>query len=489
MKYLAVWCLIICVTLAFGQPYSVLTKLSQLDSLPVFAADSALTANIRKADSVAIAFQSKTDSIYTAYNSQLDKINAARNKMQQGIDSLNNLKIPTEGITRQLDSLSSIQNQLISEINSKVSELKSRATKELDEINLPEPLQGPFNKLKQSISEYKLPGIGTGELSLNNLDFSKYTNLKLPTLSDQLKLDPKLEDLLPDLKLDQISGLSKQVEAYSADVKQIVQGNFDDLASIDKTIEARVAGMEGVDQLQEGKAFLEKAKPDSAALMNMAKEMVQEQLLNPAMDHFAGKQAVLEQAMDKMSKLKNRYSEVKSLAELPKKLPNPLKGKPFIERLVPGITFQIQKSQYFLLDINPVLQYKLWPRISAGLGWNERIPFDGWKVKWGNERVYGPRAIVQFKWTKGITFTLQPEVMNTTVPSPLASIMGVDPAYRQWVPSVFVGIRKEFTVYKSIKGNSEVLFNLYDKDDMSPYGDRLSIRFGFDFPRQKKKVK
>lgn len=486
MKYLAVWCLTICVTFAFGQPDSVLTKFSQLDSLPVFAADSALTANIKKADSVTTAFQAKADSIHTVYKSQLDKINATRTTLQQKIDSLNNLKIPTGKLTYQLDSLTRLQTQVVGEVNTKLTDLRSRATKTLDEITLPEPLQEPFNKLKQSITDYTLPGLNTPQFSLGEIDLFKFSDLKLPTLTDQLKLDPKLENLVGDLNLDQVTGLTSQLKTYSSDIKNVVQGNFEDVKSIDKTIEAKIAGMEGVDQLQEGKAFLEKAKPDSAAIMNMAKEAVQEQLLNPAMDHFAGKQAVLQQAMDKMSKLKSRYTEVKSLAELPKRLPNPLKGKPFIERIVPGITFQIQKSNYFLLDVNPVVQYKIRPSLSAGLGWNERLPFDGWKVQGGNERVYGPRAIVQFKWVKGINFTLQPEVMNTTVPSPLASIMGVDPAYRQWVPSVFVGIRKEFTVYKNLKGNSEVLYNLYDKDDLSPYGDRLSIRFGFEFPMRKK---
>lgn len=226
---------------------------------------------------------------------------------------------------------------------------------------------------------------------------------------------------------------------------------MDEVKSVDKLIENKVAGMEGMEQLQEGKALMEKAKPDSAALANMAKE----QILQAAQDHFAGKEAVLQQAMDKMSKLKNKYSEVKSLSELPKRLHNPLKGKPFIERLVPGITFQIQKSQYFLLDVNPSLQYKIRPRLSAGIGWNERLPFDGWKIQGGNEHIYGPRAAIQFLWTKGIIFTLQPEVMNTTIPPALASLMGIDPAYRKWITSVFGGIKNSLRFIKASKATAK----------------------------------
>ena len=129
--------------------------------------------------------------------------------------------------------------------------------------------------------------------------------------------------------------------------------------------------------------------------------------------------------------------------------------------------------------------YLISPRLSAGAGWNQRLPFDGLSVT-SDESIYGPRAAFEFKWTKGINFRLLPEIMNTIIPPLIASSKGVDPAYREWVPSIFVGIKKDFTVYKNIKGNTEVLYNLYDKDGMSPYGDRLAVRFGFEFPIKKK---
>ena len=76
--------------------------------------------------------------------------------------------------------------------------------------------------------------------------------------------------------------------------------------------------------------------------------------------------------------------------------------------------------------------------------------------------------------------------MNTTIPPMVAQVKGVDPAYRR-EGSLFVGIKKYFTAFKQIKGNTEILYNLNDTDGMSPYGDKLSVRFGFDFPMKKKK--
>lgn len=463
---------------------SLLNKLNP-DSLFTLKADTLLSSKIQKADAITRAFHSGMDSVKADYQKQISTINNARTKVQHKLDSLNNLQLPTQKLTQQLDSLNRLQTEKLQAAITKINNLKSKATRSLDTIQLPPELQGPVNNLKQSINGFGVSGINTQNLSIGNVDLPDLTNTQLPTLADQIKLDPSLKNFSSEL--NQLNGFGNDLGTYEEDVKQLTQGNLNEIKSVDKLIENKVSGMEGMEQLQEGKALMDKAKPDSAALANMAKEVVQEQILNAAQDHFAGKEAVLQQAMDKMSKLKNRYSEVKSLSELPKRLPNPLKGKPFIERLVPGVSIQIQKSQFLLVDVNPTMLYKIRPRLSAGAGWNERLPFEGWRIQGGNERVYGPRMIVQFLWTKGINFRLQPEVMNTTIPPVLASSLGLDPSYRKWITSVFAGIKKEFTVYKSIKGNSELLYNFRDKDGMSPYADKVNVRFGFEFPMKKKR--
>jgi hypothetical protein len=262
-----------------------------------------------------------------------------------------------------------------------------------------------------------------------------------------------------------------------------VKGNVDDVKSLDKSFEEKAMSMEGMDQLKDGKELLGQSGQlaDSAALADKGKEMI----MNAAQDHFAGKEAILQQAMDKMTKFKTRYSEVASVADMPKRLPNPLKGKPLIERIVPGITYQIQTSSYFLLDVNPMVMYLITPHLSAGGGWNERLAIDDWQLT-SEGRVYGPRVAVELKLPKGFNFRLLPEILNTPLPPLMAQTRGVDSGYREWVPSVFFGMKKDFKVYKKIKGNTEILYNLYDPDGKSPYGDKLSVRFGFEFHLKKK---
>ncbi|MBK8292541.1 MAG: hypothetical protein IPK96_17965 [Flammeovirgaceae bacterium] len=462
--------------------------LAQQDSLsfelPELPTDTLLQKSITKADSITNAFQTKADSLNNLYQKQFTKIEAQRAALQRKIDSLNNLKLPTEKLRRKLDSLTQLKDTKISELTGTVHDLKNKATNSFNEIQLPPQMQEPFERLKTSVREYSLP-IPNSDIHLPAGELPSLPSVKLPNLTSQLSIDPNLKDLTGDLgKVEELAG---KAGTYTKDAQNLVNGNLEEIKSIDKTMESKVASMEGVDQLAKGNAMLGQSGQltDSAAMKDKMKGLAKQEIMSVAQDHFADKSEVLKQAMDKMSTLKGKYSEVKSLAELPKKLPNPLKGKPFIERLIPGITFQILASDYFLLDVNPMLMYLITPRLSAGAGWNYRFAFEDVTVH-KEEAIYGPRFAVEFKWTKGISFRMLPEIMNTTIPSQLASTQGIDPAYREWVPSLFVGIKKDFTVYKNIKGNTEVLYNLYDPDNYSPYGDRFAIRFGFEFPIKKK---
>lgn len=463
--------------LIFNQALAQQQPNSWLFSAP---ADTLALNSIYKADSIALTFQTKADSLNAEYQAQLSKITSAQIRLQSQADSLNNLQLPTDKITKKIDSLQLIKNENLGFLTTKVNELKSKTTEAFSSINLPPQLQEPLSKLQTAVQSYSLP-------NLNGLDDQSgtlaFTKLELPTFTNQLKLDPNITNFTGNL--GKVKDLTGQAGQYVHDAQSLAQGSLNEVKEMDKTIENRLSQMEGMDQLKEGSALVSSSRMDSAAIADKAKEMVKEQVMNAAADHFSGKEEILQQAMQKMTKLKGRYSEMKSFAELPKKLPNPLKGKPFIERIVPGITFQIQKSQYFLLDINPMLLYRVSPRISAGAGWNHRLAFDDFVVK-KDQYVYGPRGAFEFKWAKGVSLRLLPEIMNTTVPPMVAQAKGLDVAYREWVPSIFAGIKKEFTVYKNIKGNTEVLYNLFDPDGMSPYGDKLSLRFGFESPIKKK---
>jgi hypothetical protein len=68
--------------------------------------------------------------------------------------------------------------------------------------------------------------------------------------------------------------------------------------------------------------------------------------------------------------------------------------------------------------------------------------------------------------------------MFTYVPPAFAST-GTDPNRHDWVWSVFVGMKKEYQFIKSVKGNFQFLYNIYDDRNSSPYVNRLNVRIGF----------
>jgi hypothetical protein len=46
-------------------------------------------------------------------------------------------------------------------------------------------------------------------------------------------------------------------------------------------------------------------------------------------------------------------------------------------------------------------------------------------------------------------------------------------------------MKKEYTIYKNIKGTAMVMDRLFNFDHNSPYADALNVRFGFEFPKIK----
>jgi hypothetical protein len=167
-----------------------------------------------------------------------------------------------------------------------------------------------------------------------------------------------------------------------------------------------------------------------------------------------------------------------------------MKGKPTIERIIPGIAIQLQKKNDELLtDFNPYLGYRFTGRVTAGLGWNHRVSYN---LDNGSSntaaRIYGPRVFGEYKLLPGFSSRVEVETMNTYVPPFARKSSSVDDRGRDWVWGTFVGIKKDYKFLKKINGTAMVMFRLFDPHRKSPYADIINARFGFEFP-MKKKVK
>ncbi len=461
--------------------------------------DSTARAAYLKVDSIRSGFQSKVDSLQLAYKKPMDKIDATSKSLQHQIDSLQTVKLPTDKLTAKLDSVKNISTKNIAALNQKVENLKAKATDNLKSLHLPNEMQGSVDKLQQSIGAYKIPmvdgkipDLGIGGTKLPGMEMPKgmntsLGNAKIPGVEGVGEIK-ELKNLTNETK--ELTKLTGEAGKYGKDIQNISKGNLSDVKNIDKKAEEEAKRMIGSKELNGMTGDLEKYKkqlggrPDSAAL-SMAKQEAKEMVMKEATNHFAGKEEILRGAMDKMAKLKTKYSEVKSMADLPKRLPNPLKGKPLIERLVPGVTLQFLNDRNFRMDINPALAYRLTPRWKAGLGWTERLTFRRWKPSF-HDRVYGIRSFGEFSLPKGFTVRGEMEWLNASSSS-LQINSTADSNQREWDVNFIVGLKKEFRIFKSVTGNVQTMYRIWSDHERVPYADRLMIRMGFEFPVKKKK--
>jgi hypothetical protein len=475
------------------------TKLStKLDSLQL-PGDSTMLASYHKVDSIRSNFQSKADSLQSVYQKPINQFNETRGSLQRKIDSLQALRLPTIRLTKKLDSVNNLSAQKIGEMKSEVEKLKSKATSRLNSLDLPPEVKEHTDKLKQSLGSYQIPtangtipNIGGGSSGLPGVNLPGGVNA--PTLGGT-NLPNTSAPALPGLGsinditkgTMEITDLTKEAGGYAKDIQQLSKGDIADAKNLEKKATDELKNVEGLKEIDGKKGELEKyksqlANPDSIAL-SMAKEQAKEMAMKEATNHFAGKEDILKGAMEQMTSLKSKYSEVKSMADLPRRLPNPLKGKPLRERLVPALTLQIMSQKDVLLDLNPSIAYRISPRFKSGIGWVERITFDDWKPTIP-ERVFGLRNYTEYQLPKGFQARADIEWLNAILP-PLIISTG-DLGKRGWEWSALIGLKKDFKVSKVVTGSVQTMYRLWSDKDKVPFPDRLNIRIGFEFPMTKR---
>jgi hypothetical protein len=458
-------------------------------------ADSTLKFKTHKVDSIHKQFVHRTDSLQKVYATPMNKIQASINKLNHKKDSLNKLHLPTQSTTHQIDSLQKAQTEKLKELNSKIDKVKSETLAKVSKLQLPPEAQSEITKLTKNIHSFKvpndflkLPGMNfipkTASIpGLSNLSLSLPSNLSIPAANI-----PSLQklNLIPNgVGIKQLPSLSQMKGSLGSEIKQLQSAAS--IKSIEQTVTKELS------QNTEVKSLLKEetqVKDMTSQLSKMkdekgAKELAQQQL-QPAVNHFDGKEKELHSAMGEISKYKQKYSNVKSLAELPKRAPNPLKEKPWIERVVPGLNYFILSRHSTFIDFNPYVGWRFNPKLTASIGWSERVGISHGNVSTSEyDRVYGVRGSVSYLWTHGFIFRLSPELMNAYVPASTTP----DTKEQALVFGLFAGIRKDFKIYKGIIGYTEGLYNFTQKSGQNLYGDRLSLRLGFEVKIKKKAKK
>lgn len=490
-------------------------KLAALDSVPL-----KVNRPVDSLQAVANRIQSLQDSVSPDLSRYHQSLDSLTQKLSFKIDSLNQLKLPTGNYTRLRDSLNQLGpaksvaqvKDRLKKAQSKVSEWEGKATKPL--VNVEQKVNEKLSLMRREggedvnlLGNIDLPGANTP--SMPGVDIPSSTGLDMPNqdvgLANSLP-EAKL-DGLPDLKQDvpglgelgkinegvgEVTQVTSQISGYSNDLKNIGSGNLDEVKQLPNTLEQEAVDAGGLVELQSQAKVVDEYKGILAS--GNDKEALKQQALQQApklaKNHFKGQEVALQEAMDKMSSLKQKYTQLENMEDLPKRAPNAMKGKPFVERIVPGITLQIQKKEDVWLDYNLAMGYRITGRLTAGLGWNERIGITSRFGFTSRERVYGPRTYVDFRIKKGFSARVDVEKMNTFIaPTAFNPNPPSDLDNYEWVWGVFVGIKKQYDFVKNVKGNFQILYNLYTDHNRSPYVSRFNVRFGFEFPLRKRVLK
>lgn len=508
---IAFFCLL--TTIAFGQ--------NTVSDTPIDSVDQRFwDSSNQKIDSIQLSFGYQSDSLRLIYANKFSKIDSAKQVLKSRLDSIATFQFSSksilpngvdsvraawtgkldslgsshhlQNITHKLDSLNNLREKTFSELNEKVQSLKDKTMGKLKGMNLPTELSDKASEVSSKIEGFQIPAsdMNIPSLNIENGNSGNLGNLNIQSPVQDLGL--KSEGALPNLTPEAggLSDVTGKAGEYGKEVSELTKGNLSEVKELPATAEAKAVELSGLREVKDQTQVLEEYKGLSEKMQNpdSLKEFAVQEVKQVAVNHFAGKEQQLKEAMETISKYKAKYSSLNSIGEITKRPPNEMKGKPLVERIIPGIGIQVQKKgQNLLIDFNTYAGYRFTGRITAGLGWNQRVAYDVDRGKFNpGERIYGPRVFGEYKLWKGFSPRVEMESMNTRVP-PLTRTPTFDPAKREWVWGAFVGLKKEYRFVKNVKGTALVMMRLFNPDHKSPYADVVNVRFGFEFPMKKNK--
>lgn len=429
-------------------------------------------------------------------------------QLKQTLDSLRQAPLPTEVAQAKVDSIQDLLD-VAAHANQQIRELNQRLNQPLNDSR--QSLQGKVNKAtrlegvnQEALADLKeqtgvelntnLPEVEG--LSLQEIDGQNLPALDLPTV-DFPGGELPTGGSLPSLDLPAVEGLEEvedglgklgeigdQLDPYTEDLNRLSEGNLQDIESADKIAEQQLLNTEAGKNAQQqmGLSQAGKGELEQLAGRDFLEEQAKDKVYEAAVDHFAGNTEALKEAQGQMAKYKVRYEEVQSVKEMPKGIfkPNPLRDKPWQERLVIGSLWQFGKQERLVVDLGPTLAWRFNDKISAGGGYQYRLSIHSKKKPWVSsaDKVYGYHLFADYGIKKGFFGRLIYENLNAVVPRPNSKPLA-EQTHQQWIKGVSLGLGKSYTFYKSVQGYALVQYNLLHRSRKTPYTRALQAKIGF----------
>jgi hypothetical protein len=502
-KYL-VWIMLI-----FINGGALKAQIKKIDSLSstidsVYNVGSTKSAWVReKADSLKNSLKlTKVDSVEAV---AVSKIDSATRKLNNAIDSLNNLQMPGEQYLVKVDSLfkkyrQRLQTEVTNHSDSlgvgvkqkleKIDSVYASRTRVLDSIIVANTgksiaIDGKFEGI-----DLKLPvenqGLDLGIDSPLNVQGVSAPDIGNP-LNPKLNIDlPEVDGLekLNDLKevANDVTNLSKEVTEISEEAKKLKEGDHSE--RLEQEIGDQAKRVDEVNQLSKQTKAIDQVKDQVESSKDLNDpEVLQEKAKKKFVNHFAGKEEMLQKDLDEIGKLQMKYRDIPDARNLPKRRPNEMKDKPFVERLVPAVYFQVYNSESTSADVAPYLGFRISGRVTAGLSIYERVLLNGKEVAIKVEDLYGYRLSQNFKLASGLYTHLEFDRFEDKLVK-VKGGQGYTGSYG-WNSRVNFGMYRTYSLGRGFKGSMILLYDVL-KIKKFPQSNHSAFRFGFEYTIKKR---
>jgi len=298
--------------------------------------------------------------------------------------------------------------------------------------------------LKQQLANYTGFGKELTNLNKEAYYYGQQLNEYKATLSDRKKAEEKAVALL------------KTLPAYNNFISQHSQfaGLFNLVGTSSNT--ASLAGLQTRSQVE---------------------QMVAQRLGNdPAAQQAVNQQ--MAQARSQINELKDKYSNLDNAGDMPDFKPNPMKTKPFLQRLEFGGNIQFQKNTSYYpttTDIAGQVGYRFHKNGTAGVGVSYKLGMGtGWNHIAFTHQGVGLRSFVDWK-LKG-TFYLNGgfEENYLTAITNVSELKDLS----LWKGSALLGVSKKYKINAKLKGNLMVLYDFLASRSV-PATSSFKVRIGY----------
>ncbi|MGB3849379.1 MAG: hypothetical protein WA958_05385 [Tunicatimonas sp.] len=296
---------------------------------------------------------------------------------------------------------------------------------------------------------------------------------------------PKVASQLPDLPppihavrehttawQDKLSTYPATLSEYQGKASQYTKSLNQGSEALEQQVLQRAPESELLQQRQDG---LFDFSDRQAFAQQQQRAQLQQRVVASAKDHFAEHGEALQDAQEKLGKLKKKYSDINGDTQQKR---SSLQGTPLGKRLVYGGTIQLQRVPSLSIDLAPQLAYQWNKRISSGVGVVYRLAPEGGIKKMrqqlaSNNAIYGGRIYAEYEVVRSLLLHGEYERLSQRVTATSENIPG-----RQWQTSLLAGVGKTYQIAGKWQGSVLLLYN-FRHGQQTIHSRPWVVRFGF----------